>query len=252
VVPPAGDRRAGLSAGVDAIRGARSEVRKQLREQQRLRMWTLIALVVVVVGALPLYFVLRAATRDPVLTTLDALDVPTWAVVQGKTVDNISGSRWCLIDCRYRERSMESERAPEETSQAYQKALTDAGWTRWNVPSCVLAEGSDGQYSCWRRDEFTLDLWVRPITTPECTDLLRNRPTVGPTEKAPASAEPSAPAGSPDACKGSAITIKVQNTIDDDRLRQTGDPGGEQGAGDGGEAGAETEPASPAPTPAAS
>ncbi|MEU8006601.1 hypothetical protein AB0B66_36055 [Catellatospora sp. NPDC049111] len=254
VVPPAGDRRAGLAAGVDAIRGARSEVRKQLREQQRLRMWTLIALVAVVVGALPFYFVLRAATRDPVLTTLDALDVPSWAVTSGKTEDNIYGSRWCLIECRYRERSLESQRGIDETTEAYTKALTDAGWSRWNVASCVLDEGTEGKFSCWRRDEFTLDLWVRPITTPECTDLLRNRPTVGPSQgPAQPSADPSAapsaaPAGDPDACKGSAVTIKVLNTVADDRIRFTADPNGEQGAGGDEETGEE----SPAPTPSAS
>ncbi|WP_460504580.1 hypothetical protein, partial [Catellatospora paridis] len=255
VVPP-GDRRAPLAAGVDVIRGARSEVRKQLREQQRLRMWTLIALVAVIVGALPFYFVLRAATRDPVLTTLDALDVPSWAVTSGKTVDNIYGSRWCLIDCRYRERSLESEKGIDETTQAYTTALTDAGWARWDVASCVLDEGTQGKYSCWRRDEFTLDLWVRPITTPDCTNLLRNRPTIGPSEEPEAepSADPSAapPAGDPDACTGSAVTIKVQNTVADDRIRFTADPNGEQGTGADEETGEETGTESPAPTPSAS
>ena len=76
-------------------------------------MWTLIALVVAVVGALPFYFVLRAATRDPVVTSLDALAVPEWAVVN-KT-DNITGSRWCLLDCRYRERTVESDARPFPT-----------------------------------------------------------------------------------------------------------------------------------------
>ena len=114
--------RGGLAAGVQAIRGARSEVRRQLREQQRLRMWTLIALVVAVVGALPFYFVLRAATRDPVVTSLDALTVPDWAVVN-KT-DNITGSRWCLLDCRYRERTAESSKSIPDTAQVYRDALT--------------------------------------------------------------------------------------------------------------------------------
>lgn len=254
VVPPPGERggRAGFAGGMDAIRGARSEVRKQLREQQRLRMWTLIALVVLVVGALPFWFVLRAATRDPVLTTLDALDVPSWAVVAGKTQDNISGSRWCLMECRYRERSMESEREPKETAQAYQQALTGAGWVRWDVPSCTLTSGGDGEYSCWRRDEFTLDLWVRPITTPECNPLLRNRPTVGPTEESAvdpsASPSPLEAGAEDDKCKGSAVTIKVLNTVADERLQHTGEPG----PGEGGTGEEETTPESPAPTPSAS
>jgi integrin beta 3 len=68
VVPP-GDRRPGFAAGVEVIRGARSEVRKQLREQQRLRMWTLIALVVLVVASVAtLIPAVRAARVNPVIS----------------------------------------------------------------------------------------------------------------------------------------------------------------------------------------
>jgi integrin beta 3 len=211
-----------LAASVEAIRGARSEVRKQLREQQRLRMWTLITVVVALVGALPFYFVLRAATRDPVLTSLDALSVPQWAAVSKD--DNINGSRWCLLDCRFRERTVRSSHTVEETAKVYQEALRAAGWTViTGVPGCPPEEVKGEHESCWRRDEFTLDLWVRQ--PPACTeDPLRKRPTTAPTgapaESPGASASPGAGAPpSADVCSGATVTMKVRNAIADERLR---------------------------------
>ncbi|WP_051104805.1 hypothetical protein [Catelliglobosispora koreensis] len=212
--------RGGLAAGVEAIRGARSEVRRQLREQQRLRMWTLITLVVAIVGALPFYFVLQAATRDPVITSLDALPVPSWAAVSKE--DIITGSRWCLMDCRLRERKTKSAQSIEETEKAYKDALVAAGWTQMtDVPTCEVVDGY--AHTCWRRDEFTLDLTVSP---PDCEDKLHGRPTIAPTASSDPSAEPSAgvPASAsagppPSDCSGSVVSIKVFNAIVDERLR---------------------------------
>ena len=201
-----------------AIRGARSELRKQLREQQRVRMLTLMAIVVTVLGALPLYLVVQAATRDPVFTSLDALEVPGWAAT--KHSDEVGGSRWCVLECRYRERDVQSQKNPDETNTAYVAALQDAGWQRWKVADCPsqsAAQTVEGHYTCWRKDEYTLDLWVRDKP---CTDeLLRNRPTTAPNP------EGSAAAASPGAedCSGSVVSFKVYNAIADDRLNQTSD-----------------------------
>ncbi|HEX6685691.1 MAG TPA: hypothetical protein VF062_23145 [Candidatus Limnocylindrales bacterium] len=192
-------------------------------------MWTLITVVVALVGALPFYFVLRAATRDPVLTSLDSLSVPAWAVERKD--DNIGGSRWCLLDCRYRERTLVSSHPVEETAKVYQDALRSAGWTAiTGVPGCP-PEAVEGEHeSCWRRDEFTLDLWVRE--PPACTeDPLNKRPTIAPTAptESPAPGASGAPdpnqspdtAGAPanDVCAGSTVTMKVRNAIADERLR---------------------------------
>jgi integrin beta 3 len=204
--PPAGD----------PARGARSEARRQAREQQRLRMITLVVATLLLLGALPLYFGIRAATRDPVFNTLDALGVPAWA--SASVADEISGSRWCIIDCRLRERRAESDKSPDETAAVYERALADSGWRRWNVALCPDQPVPEGQrYTCWKRDEYTLDLWVRE---PACAeDPLRNRPTVGPAEPAvPPEADP---------CSGSVVSIKVRNAVDDDRGRPqpSQDPG---------------------------
>lgn len=196
-----------LSAGMTAIRGARSELRRQMREQRRLRMGVLIMVSLLVLGALPLYFGIRAATRDPVFNGLDALAVPGWAAT--KTHDEVSGSRWCLVDCRLRERTISSERGPDETAQVYEQAISRAGWRRWKAPLCPQQPVA-GHYSCWRRDELTLDLWVRP---PVCTD--------GPA-KHHATAEPTGAPGDPAAtarCSGSQVSVKVRNAIDDDRVK---------------------------------
>lgn len=228
--PSPGRQRAGIAAGVQAIRGARSEVRRQLREQQRLRMWTLILLVVAVVGALPFYFVLRAATQDPVITSLDALSVPSWAVLN-KT-DNITGSRWCVLDCRYRERTAESNRPITETAKVYREALLAAGWSQMtHVPGCEPVQEQDSDHSCWRRDEFTLDL---SVNEPACMqEALRKRPRIDVTPSAtPSASESASPGASPtpsstapaDDCVGSVVQIKVFNAIDDVRLRWSPEP----------------------------
>jgi integrin beta 3 len=181
-----------------------------MREQQRLRMLTVMAIVVVVLGALPLYLLIQAANRDPVFTSLDALQVPGWAV--GASEDQVAGSRWCVVECRFRERDIASEKAPEETNAAYVKALEDAGWTRWKPAAGCPLDKVDGHYSCWRRDEYTLDLWVR--NKPCSDELQRNRPSTAPDPSAPA-----VPMGK-DECGGSMVSFKVYNAIADERLTQ--------------------------------
>jgi hypothetical protein len=143
------------------------------------------------------------------------MDLPAWAA--GQHQDEAYGSRWCIRECRFRERTWESERGPEETNQVYTAALRRNGWEPWTVPGCP-AEGIDGFDSCWQRDEYVLDLWVR---VPIC-DLKPVRPTVGPSQPPSAGPGPStdpAPSGSPGAgggdpsCPGSVATAKVFNRI---------------------------------------
>jgi hypothetical protein len=188
------------------FRGARSELRRQLREQKRLRAVALAMVVGLVLGAPTVYFGILFATRDPALNALDRLEVPSWAA-QSQEDRIISGSRWCFIDCRFRERTLVSERDPLETAAVYQDALREAGWNRWEVESCPQVQ-VDGDYTCWTRDEYTLDLWVHP---PECAyDPLNQRPQVPGEEDA---AQPP-PEG---ACTGSVVEIKMQNRVADER-----------------------------------
>lgn len=208
---PDGADGPGVEADADGepVIGARSEQRRLLREQKRLRIITLVVATVLILGALPLFFGVRAATRDPVFNTLDALGVPDWA--SNAEEDEISGSRWCIITCRLRERRAESSHPPAETAAVYERQLAASGWQRWKVDLCPDQPVPKGQrYTCWRRDEYTLDLWVRE---PSCVnDPLYNRPTVGPTTPGDGQAVPPA-----EKCDGSVVSIKVRNAIDDRR-----------------------------------
>ncbi|HEX6074989.1 MAG TPA: hypothetical protein VFZ32_06965 [Micromonosporaceae bacterium] len=142
--------------------GGRSQVRAQLRQVARLRLLTLAFVTLVLLGSLPGFFLIKYATRDPGFRAMDTLEVPGWAA--RNPVDQAMGSRWCLRECRLRHRVWESQRAQQPTVEAYQRALRRDGWKRWEVPKCPPRKVR-GDYTCWRRDAYTLDLWVRG---PEC------------------------------------------------------------------------------------
>jgi hypothetical protein len=195
------------SAG--GLRGKAAELRARLRTERRLRVITLVTLSVVVLLLLPLMFGIRSATRDPVFNSLDALSVPTWA--DKKVDDRTSGSIWCFIECRFRERTAQSDRPFEETDKVYSAALTAAGW-RTRSGECSDQPKPSGRYTCWTRDEFSLDLWVR---LPECAvDAVAaadpaTLPSTGP-DGVVQTADPAT-------CTGSTVSIKVQNAITDPR-----------------------------------
>ncbi|WP_341721211.1 hypothetical protein QQG74_11855 [Micromonospora sp. FIMYZ51] len=181
------------------------EPRRLAVGQPRVRALVLALVSVLLLGAVPAFFGVQAMNRDPVFVSLDELEVPTWAEVD--PVDDVSGSRWCLLDCRLRERTVNSERPPEETAEAYEAALTRDGWQPWTPAYCPEQE-EKGSYTCWRRDELTLDLWVRaPACVPPPVD---GEPAVVP--------EPD-PSTAAEECPGSLVSVKVRNAIDDERTR---------------------------------
>jgi hypothetical protein len=154
-------------------------------------------------------FGLQSLTRDPVFNSLDALSVPGWA--DEDVEDRSSGSRWCFLDCRFRERVVQSQKPFDQTDQVYATALKEAGWAR-RGGECTDQPTTDGKYTCWTRDEFTLDLWVRE---PECAVDARAAqdpsvlPSVGP--------DGVVPTADPATCVGSTVSIKVQNAVTDSR-----------------------------------
>ena len=186
--------------------GARRK--RQAKQVTMLRTATFVLLVLAIVGAPAAFFVIREFTRDPVFVELDNLNVPAWAA--GKHTDAAVGSRWCIEECRSRQRTWESARGPEETNRAYVAALKRAGWTSWNVPQCP-APGVDGVETCWQRDEYVLDLWVRAAVC----ETKGVRPTVAPSKPPSTAPSPSPPpAVSPaNVCPGAIATIKVYNRI---------------------------------------
>jgi hypothetical protein len=180
-----------------------------LRTQRRLRVAALMALNVIVLVGLPVIFLLRSASTDPVYASLNQLSVPAWADKQ--VADQSSGSSWCHLECELRERTVQSEKAIDETAVAYTSALTSAGWTT-RSGECAEQPEVTGKYTCWQRDEFTLDLWVKE---PECkVDQVAAQdpamlPSLGPD------GVPDIP--DPSKCTGSTVSIKVQTAFSDPR-----------------------------------
>ncbi|WP_204000426.1 hypothetical protein [Micromonospora lutea] len=181
------------------------EPRRQTPDNVRLRTAVLVLASVLLLGVLPAIFGVQTMNRDPVFASLDKLEVPSWASVD--PVDDVSGSQWCLLDCRLRERTATSDRSPDETAQAYEAALSRDGWQRWTPNYCPEQE-EKGSYTCWRLDELTLDLWVRERT---CVPP--------PVDGEPAVVPAPDPSTAAEACPGSLVSVKVRNAIDDERTR---------------------------------
>jgi len=203
------DEADGESPG--GLLGKGAALRARLRSERRLRVITLVTLSLVVLGLLPLLFGIRSVARDPVFNSLDAIGVPGWA--DNQIEDRTSGNIWCFFDCRFRERTVQSERPLEETDKVYSAALTSAGWQP-RSGNCSDQPNTNGKYTCWTRDEFSLDLWVRP---PGCAvdAVAAQDPAALPSTGPDGTVVPTDPA----TCTGSTVSIKVQNAIMDPRLR---------------------------------
>jgi hypothetical protein len=192
-----------LFSGTREIRtGRRAALRRPRGGPRRVRTLTVILLVVAVLGAPLGFYALREAARDPVFGDLAALDVPDWAARDVR--DEAVGSRWCIGQCRLRQRIMRSERTPEETAAVYRAALSKAGWVTWAVEGCNTTD-QDGIDSCWQRDEYVLDLWVYQ---PECEVQLK-APDPAPSASGGAGTAPQAEA----VCPPTVVALKVINRV---------------------------------------
>jgi integrin beta 3 len=181
----------------------RAEMRRQLRVAQQLKVATLVVVAVLLLAAYPAYLFTRTIAQDPVLGELDGLNLPSWAAIQHDDV--FSGSRWCIGQCRYRERTWESQHNPQDTNTAYVSALNDAGWRPRTDGVCPTV--SDGIATCWKRDAYVMDMWVR---APVC-DIPPTRPVTGGATPSPS---PSPQSGSDNSCAAALVTVKVFNAID--------------------------------------
>jgi integrin beta 3 len=186
-----------LFSGTREIRtNRRAELKREFNEVRRVRTATVILLVMAILGAPLTFYAIREAAADPVFNHLGALEVPDWAARDPQ--DEASGSRWCIGECRLRQRILRSEKSPEETNAVYATALRKAGWTPWKIAGCP-PEGQEGFESCWQRDEYVLDLWVYQ---PECEVQLK--PT-DPGQPANTVAEA--------VCPPTVVTLKIINKV---------------------------------------
>lgn len=190
-----------LFSGTREIRtNRRAALKRELNEVRRVRTATVILLVLAVLGAPLTFYAIREAAADPVFAHLGSLEVPGWAARDPQ--DETTGSRWCIGECRLRQRILRSEREPEETSAVYSTALRKAGWVPWKIDGCP-PEGQEGFESCWQRDEYVLDLWVYQ---PECEVQL-----VAPDPSQPADGP--VPALAEAVCPPTVVTLKVINKV---------------------------------------
>jgi hypothetical protein len=166
---------------------------------------TLVVVAMLLLLAYPIYEFTRSGAQDPVFGHLDTLPLPGWADIERS--EAFDGSRWCIQQCRYRERTWASEREPNETYQAYETALRDAGWRPRTEGVCPPAQ--EGLASCWKRDEYVMDMWVR---APIC-DV---RPSVeSPPPDEPEEGEEQGPAPPTERpCAGALVTMEVYNAVD--------------------------------------
>jgi len=186
----------------------RAEMKRQLRVAQQLKVVTLTIVAMLLLAAYPVYLFVRSGSQDPVFSDLDSLDLPEWSATTHD--DAARGSRWCIGECRFHIRTWSSQRAPDETDTAYRTALEDAGW-RPRAGTCPPAV--EGLASCWKRDEFVMDMWVR---TPIC-DVPPPRPTITPPKGGatpkPATTTPAAQGEPAGQCPGALVTMQVYNAI---------------------------------------
>jgi integrin beta 3 len=180
----------------------RAELRKQLKIQQQLKGITLVLVVLLLLAAYPVYLFARSLAADPVLSGLDGLGLPEWAAYEHE--DAWDGSRWCIGECRIRQRTWLSERAPDETHLTYANALLADGW-RARQDGCPQSPDETSVVTCWAKDEYVMVLHVRPPLL--CVVPPSREPVPGAT--------PTADPG-PDsrACPGSLATLKVSYAID--------------------------------------
>ncbi|PRX17961.1 hypothetical protein CLV67_114132 [Actinoplanes italicus] len=215
-VPDDGFEGSGDAEPEGGLRGAGAELRQKLRTERRLRLITLVSLAALVLLVLPAFFGVRAMSSDPVLASLDSLQVPAWAAKNEKEFE--SGNSLCIMECEFRERVTDSEQPFTETSKVYTTALKSAGWTERKVAGCPESpiREDEGVYTCWERDELTLDL---AVSLPGCAVdqfAAEQNPSAG--------AEPVEPAA-PGECVGSTVRIKVWNAIVDERGKTDTAPG---------------------------
>jgi hypothetical protein len=204
-----------LGSGEQAYTGVDDDADRPGYPPRPTRPAHILALAVVAVlllGVLPLALFLHSAGSDPVVTDLNSLSLPAWADVQHQ--DDASGSRWCIKDCRLRERTWRSEKSATETDAVFQTALTGEGWVRSQAPGCPKID--TGTYTCWQHDQYVLDLWTRNAVcglSGVAPSPGAPPPSASPSATSPLDPVPTA-SGPPPTCAGALVTAKVDDGID--------------------------------------
>lgn len=181
----------------------RAEIRKQIKINQQLKGITLVLVVVLLLAAYPVYLFTRTFAQDPVFMGLDGLNLPEWAAYEHD--DAAEGSRWCIGECRARQRTYLSEQDPLSTQPVYAEALLADGW-RLRQENCPPSS-EQSVITCWYKDEYVMLLHVYVPSASSCEVPPSREPIPGMTLP---------PATSSNRiCPASFVTMYISNAIDD-------------------------------------
>jgi integrin beta 3 len=204
-----GDGAAGGRGGAGSDRVKR---RPPSAAEQRRAVWALAVAVAVLLFVLPVTLLVRASLSNPLADQLDELALP--AAVDLHHSDAGGQSRYCVDDCAWLKRTYQSGQPVQQTDAAFRAALTEQGW---RLAGGTCPKPTTGSYSCWSRDQYALDLYVRPGS---CAGS-GYQPLPQPSESRPPaqddippSAEPT-PSGPVTAqCPASVASAQVNNVAD--------------------------------------
>lgn len=142
------------------VGGRAGQVRAELlRHYRRIRRLRRAMLGVVAFGLIAVATVAAAGDRlghDPGFSVLDEVAVPVLDTESAH--ESVYGNRWCIGQCRVRERVWESTVPVPATRDAIVRTLDGRGWR--TAADCDVADGVERL--CLRRDEFLLDIWIAP------------------------------------------------------------------------------------------
>ncbi len=129
--------------------------------QQRRATRIVIGAVLALLLVLPMALLIRARLGNPLSDQLDGLSLP--AAVDLHHVDTGGQSVYCVHQCAWLKRTYQSGQPVEQTDAVFRAALTAHGW---QAAEGTCPKQSAGSYSCWQRDQYVLDLWVRTTLLP--------------------------------------------------------------------------------------
>ncbi len=161
---------------------------------------------------LPVALLVRQRLADPLAGQLDALGVP--AAVDLHHADDHGQSPYCVDTCAWLKRIYQSGQPAQQTDTVFRSALTAHGW---RTAKGTCPKPADGSYSCWQRDQYVLDLWVRPANC----DSSAYHPLPVPSESVPPaegdvepSAEPSPTGPASAQCPTAQASVQLANAAD--------------------------------------
>jgi hypothetical protein len=191
--------------------GARVPASAQERQRARL---TVVAAVVALLLVLPAVLLLWQRSGDPLAGQLDELSVP--AAVNLHHSDDSGNSAYCVHSCAWLKRIYQSGQSADRTDAVFKGALISHGWQKADGK---CPKPADGSYSCWQRDQYVLDLWVRPA---DCGSSAAN-PLPVPSESVPPGEGDAAPSAGPSPsgpataqCPAAQASLQVANAADPD------------------------------------